>query len=597
MARRPRFSLWLCTGLAACLLLAAGCDKRTPTATATGTAAPAGTRTVVPAATLEALATPTILVAATLTQPAPQTTATSGAQATTTPSVALLRIGWTDAVDQLDPLAPAPGDSDVILSLLYDRLIYPGLDNTYQPALAQSWTSVDGGRTWLLKLQEGVQAHDGQPLTAEDVAFALGLYASHPMLAYYGGYTATIESAVATSSDAVRVVMSEAVQNIEAYLCWQPIVPKRIWESAEASGSVGTIPALLLGSGPFRLQEYWPGARTVLTANRQYWMGSPQVDTVVFQTYPNDDSLGIALRDGEVDLVAQVPTHWIAYLRRDPRIEVISGPRIQERVLLFNQSAAQGSKGHPVLQDPQLRLAIAHAIDKGQLIDIAVLGYGTPGLGILPPAMGGWFHSGIEHIDFDLDAAQQLLQSAGYHDTDNDGWREMPGGGKPVELRLFIPSDSASGPREAEMLSNWLRQVGLKCTPQTLTPAALQTALADKDYDLALIELTGPPDPGFLLGAFTTAQLGSGRNVTGYSSGAYDRLYAEQAAVVDPSVRRSLVWQMQEILYEDRPCIALYYKSAVQAYRRDRFGNWLLPPGGRLDLTDARSLVQVEPLP
>jgi peptide/nickel transport system substrate-binding protein len=174
----------------------------------------------------------------------------------------------------------------------------------------------------------------------------------------------------------------------------------------------------------------------------------------------------------------------------------------------------------------------------------------------------------------------------------------MPGSSEALDVRLFLPAGTATGGREAEMISNWLRQIGIKVSPQTLGPDALKAACCPTfDYDMILWDQDGGPDPGFLLSTLTTAQIDSGLNETGYSNPAYDTLYEQQAIAVDQEQRGQLVQQMQQIAFTDRPFIVLYYDVAVQAFRKDRFQNWLFVPGGILSLADVRSLLQVEPVP
>jgi peptide/nickel transport system substrate-binding protein len=569
------------------VLLLGGCTRETPTPTPAVSPTVAGTPTV-----------PVAAITSTPTEPVATATPTLEPQTGVTPTPAhtvTLRIGWLGDVDSLRPLAEQPNDADAILALVYDRLIYYALDSTYAPAFARNWASPDGGKTWTFSLAPNVVTHDGQPLAAEDVAFALQLYRGHPKFTYYGGQMPPVERIEATGATTLTITMTRPVGNAEALFHWMPILPKRIWATVDISDTTPIAAGETIGSGPFVWKEPGPGQSITLVANKGYWMGAPKVDAVSFHSYPNADALALAVQNGDVDLVTEVPVQWIADLRSNPLVQVVSGLGIHLRHLLFNVSNEAQSTGHPALRDPQVRLAIAHAIDKQQLIDLAMLGWGMPGLGIIPPALHQWFNSGIQDVAFDLDTAQLILEDAGYRDTDSDGLREMPGSGEALGFRLFTPADSATGSLEAEMISNWLRQVGIKASPQSVSPDALKAACCPTfDYDMILWDRAGGPDPGFLLSTLTTAQINSGLNETGYSNPAYDALYDQQAMAVDQEQRRQIVRQMQQIAFTDRPSIVLYYDVAVQAFRKDRFHNWLFVPGGILSLADERSLLQVE---
>ena len=146
------------------------------------------------------------------------------------------------------------------------------------------------------------------------------------------------------------------------------------------------------------------------------------------------------------------------------------------------------------------------------------------------------------------------------------------------------------------MISNWLRLIGIQVTTETRDPKVLAAAgCATCDYDMMLADREGGADPGFLLSTLTSAEVETGLNSTGYSSPVYDALYHQQASTLSQDQRRSIVWQMQQVAFEDQPCIVLYYDLAVQAFRKDRFKNWLFVPNGVLSLLDQRSLLQVEP--
>jgi peptide/nickel transport system substrate-binding protein len=103
------------------------------------------------------------------------------------------------------------------------------------------------------------------------------------------------------------------------------------------------------------------------------------------------------------------------------------------------------------------------------------------------------------------------------------------------------------------------------------------------------------PDPNLLLGVHTTAEIPNGYNETGYSNPEYDALFDQQSVELDPEKRREIVWQMQQIAFDDVVYIIPYYEQAVQAFRTDRFTGWITD-GTKVELSDVSSLVMVEPV-
>ncbi len=563
------------------LLLLGNCRRQAVTAT------PSPTVPVTPTAS------------ATVTEPTLTPTATQAPPITTPipPAPSILRVGWLGAADALWPLAEQASSADTVLSLIYDHLIYRRLDNTYAPAIAQNWYSLDDGRTWRFGLRTDVTAHDGQPFTAEDVAFTLELIRDNPRFQYYSGQVPLMESIEATDPRTVTIAFSAPIANIEALLHWIPLLPKHIWESTSISETTEPDPAILVGTGPFVLEDYRPGQQITLKANNAYWMGAPKIDAVIFSNYAGAETLADAIKDGHVDLITEVPLTRIADLRNEDTIQVLSGPRAHLRQLLLNMSQEASSTGHPALRDPRVRLAMTYAIDKQQLIDLVFLGHALPGLTIVPPVLHSWFSPDIQDVAFDLEEANRILDDAGYADSDGDGVREMPDGSEPLRLRLFISTETPTASQEADLLANWLRQAGIEVAIQALLPDALMAAVCPTcDYDMALWEESSGPDPAFVLSTLTSSQIAAGLNPTGYSNAAYDALYQQQSTELNQGQRRKEVRQLQEIAFSDRPCLVLVYDLAVQAFLKDRFSNWLFVPNGLLSLADPRSLLQVEPV-
>jgi peptide/nickel transport system substrate-binding protein len=395
----------------------------------------------------------------------------------------------------------------------------------------------------------------------------------------------------------LTIVLDPPYDRLEALLHWIPMLPRHVWENTMIQVPEEVDESALVGTGPFELEEFVPGQRITLGAHRGYWAQPASVDEVVFTTYADAEALADALEGGSVDLITVVPMERIKDLRTDRNIQVVSGLQTTLGQLICNVSGEPNSTGHPALLDPLVRLAVAHAVDRQQLVDLALGGQALPGLSLVPPGLHSWFQADVEDAAFDLGQAKRILDEAGYADVDGDGVREMPDGSNPLMLRLYVSADSATGGRELDLVSNWLRQIGIGTTPERLPPEVLESACCPaSDYDLMLDRLEGGPDPGFYLSALTSAKVASGLNASGYHNPAYDALYEQQAGEPDPVERRQTILQMQELHLSEHPTVVLYYPLAVQAFRKDRFENWLFVPHGLLALTDPQSLVQVLPV-
>jgi len=220
---------------------------------------------------------------------------------------------------------------------------------------------------------------------------------------------------------------------------------------------------------------------------------------------------------------------------------------------------------------------------------------GKPELTLVPDSLGAWYNDTLQDYAFALPKANQLLDAAGYLDQDGDGVRELPDGSQSLVFRLLWANDTPDAPRMADLLGQTWEQIGVKVEPQTYDPDALLAICCPAfDYDIIIWGWTADPDPTILLKVMTTDAIPNGSSEAGYSNPAYDALYVQQAIELDPQRRQALIWQMQQMVFNDIVYIVPYYAQNAQAYRTDRFTGWLEQP--TLVLEDHGSLVNVEPV-
>ncbi len=533
----------------------------------------------------------------------PSANSSTGAATESTQAVTL-RIGWAGSPDSLNPGVAVLSEAYSIFELVYDSMYRLELDGSYSLELAESVDVSDDGRVWTFTLRDGATWHDGEPVTAADVAFSYNLYKNtegFPFLPVYTSYFDTIE---APDDHTVVITLTEAIPNMEAQLIYLYVIPEHIWGTLEGQSAVDFENTEMIGSGPFKLAEYSQNQFIRLEAVKDHYLQAPRIDQVVFQTFSNQDALVQALRTAQVDMITEMPAAAVPALRNAENVEVVTGPPSDPGTndIFFNQVLPENCppddgvcSGHPALLDRAVRLAIAHATDKQQIIDVTMLGFGTPGRVLIPDGLGIWFNSDLEDYAYDPALANQILDEAGYLDTDGDGVREMPDGSRPLTFRLNWPSDSVWAQRAAELVSGTWGQIGIKTEPQALDPDALTAICCPSfDYDIMLWGWVSDPDPGYLLSVTTTDEIPTGNSETGYSNPAYDALYVQQATTLDQDARRQLVWEMQRILFDDVVYVVPFYDQSVQAYRTDRFTGWKLD--GKITLQNIASLLVVEPV-
>lgn len=534
------------------------------------------------------------------TQPAPVET-----EAPAAPVV--LRVGWGGSPDTLNPGTALLSEAYTIFELVYDSMYDLQLDGTYTLSLAESADVSADGKTWTFKLRPGYKFHDGNPLTAQDVVFSYQFYQSHEDFPYMPVYTEYFESVEAPDDSTVVINLSEPIPNMESQLIFLYILPRHIWEQYDTpTGAVEFENVEMIGSGPFRLVEYRQGEFVHLAAVKDHPLTPPKIDEVVFQTFDNQDALVQAILTGQVDMITEMPNTAVPTLRNADNVQLVIGAPFSPEVtdIILNQVLPENCptdeggvcSGHPALRDLTVRRALAHATDKQKIVDVVLLGLGTPGLTLIPDGLGVWYNDTIEDFAFDIGEANRLLDEAGYLDTDGDGVREMPDGTNPLVFRLNWPSDSATAPRIAELLDETWSQIGVDLEPQALDPDALTSVCCPTfDYDVIIWGWGSDPDPAFLLSVHLTDEIPTGTSETGYSNPEFDELFAQQATALNPEERRQIIWKMQEILHRDVAYIIPFYAQATQAFRTDRFTGWIIDQP-KVALEDPTSLTIIEPV-
>jgi len=524
----------------------------------------------------------------------------------TSPTVApsggatVLRVGWTDDPETLNPFVGQMGTALEIYALNYDFLTrHDPRTLTPKPGLATSWRHSPDGKTWTFTLRRGVKWQDGRPFTSADVVFSFNYVIKNEMGAFTG-YTTFIKRVEAVDRYTVRFVCSRPKANMLELAV--PILPAHVWSTVdpEAAGAGYPNKPPVVGTGPFQVVEYRPNKFVRLVANEQYWRGAPQVDELIFQIYQSPDTMRMDLRSGAIQAATKLPLAQLKTLQGDKDLALSTqNPQLVVHDLGFNCYTGAASQGNPVLLDPAFRQALNYAIDKEQICRVAYFGLARPGETTLVSHYWvdpdwHWTPAVDERYTFDLEKAKAKLDAAGYRDTDGDGLRESRG--KPITLRLWALASEPNEQTAGKMITGWLRQVGLKVKYEVLDTGALMDRMWDKrgkqfapDYDLFLWGWNSELDPNFTLSVFTTSEIGSWSD-TNWSNEEYDRLFAEQQSTIDPQKRKHLIDRMQELMYEETPMIFLAEPSRINAWNASQWEGWVRAPA------DAGAAVGVHPV-
>lgn len=527
--------------------------------------------------------------------------------ATTAPDVnapadesAVLNFGWLGKPDTLNPAYAFLTESYTVFDLIYNPLTTESTDGSYVGGLASDWSVSDDGLTWTFNLKDGIKWHNGEDLTASQVAWAINAVMADPDgWAALSGYIGGFSEVTAPDDKTVMVVTEYPIANMEYRMSFLYAVYPPDFESFTTPEDLQNFTNFeAIGTGPFKIKTFDKDTGVlILDANQDYFDGPPKISQIIFQTFDNTDAMIQALKVGDVDLVNEVPATSFETVKAMENVTAtdIEGRYFNELIInTVDPNNDPVPTGNPALADPAVRQAIALSINKKDIVEIVFQGLASVGDSIVPPSLGGgfWHSPNIKDVEFNLDEANRVLDDAGYV-IGTDGVRTKDD--LRLEFRLQFPSDSSSYPRIADMMADWFNQAGMKAIPEAVDPDSLIAATTPAgDYDLVIWGWGPDPDPDFILSVMTTEQfVDGGWSDSGYHNPEYDQLYLDQQKTVDKAARQQIVWEMQEMVFNDRPYIVLYYEKLLQAYRSDRFTGFVESP---LGIEIAQSLLQVEPV-
>ncbi len=477
----------------------------------------------------------------------------------------------------MSTLNPAIGWTDYyVRGFTLEHLIEDSLLGGLKPALATEWSVDDSGTVWTFKIREGVKYHDGTDCTANEIAWSFNFTIDNE-LPTMQGYVDGITKVEALDDYTLQITTEVPIGPFESRMAdlgmfilapsvWEGMTADEVLEYQEMDAATGT--------GPYQIVEYVPNEYIIMEAFEDHWAGKPAIDRIIMRELANEDALYEAMRNGEVDF-GFINAQAVNLLSAESHLEVLTGPAWGITEMIVN-SFAEGTQPDS-LNDPIVRKAIAHAVDKQQMVDVITLGTAIPGWSILTLDHGDWYNTEVQDIPYDVEEANRILDEAGYVDTDGDGIRNWSDGSN-MEYRLYSGDDMSAGPRVLEMFGSWLDEIGIATDQQVLPLETVISLFPAYDFDFLFWGWGwGGGDPDFPLSCFTCNQTGDGGwNDAGYCNPEFDALYTAQARETDHERRKEIVWEAQELFFNDLPYIVFHYDVNLMALNTEKFG-FLLP--------------------
>ncbi len=436
------------------------------------------------------------------------------------------------------------------------RLLYRGLttidkNGRVVPDIAESW-AVEAGNVYTFRLRANEFWHDGEPVTADDVLFTIGIL-KDPEVFSLPDLTSLWRSVEVEKVDDLTVRF-RLTQPYTPFLDYTTIglLPKHIWESVPAA-ELATKPlnATPIGNGMMRVAE--TAADHILLEPSQFYRGArPYLAAVDLRFYPDHSSLFTAFVNSEIDGISQVLPQDLPIATARDDLNLFSAVQSEYLIVLFNMT----NPDVPFFQEKTVRQALYYGLDRASMINDVAGGQGIIAHSIVLPE--NWaYDKKVKQYEYDPVLANQMLDEAGWVDLDGDGVREKEG--RPLRFLLYSNDDPARQALIERISEDW-RKIGVDAQPTPVTFAGLVADfLNPRRFDAALIgwEITGDPDP-YPLWHSTQAE-GGGQNYSGWDNKEADQLMEQGRALNFEQQRRDLYVRFQEVFAEEVPSLLLYY--------------------------------------
>ena len=474
--------------------------------------------------------------------------------------VAIYRDG---AIDKLD--ASSYNGPHFLYKMIYDGLVEDGGAGKILPQLATSWEISPDGKTYTFKLRQGVKFSDGTDFNAQAVIFNMKRWVNNDRHAILS--SVNVESMEALDDHTVKIVFKNGAYPILTELTY-PRPVRFLSPAAVAAGNEGEKFTKPVGTGPWMVESYTKEHEFTLVPNPYYWGEKPKVSKITFKVITDAQARALALQSGEIDilggdLIGKIPMENLLELKKSGKFGIFTTGTMCSHFIAFNQKV-------DAFTDKNVRLAMNYAINKPS---IATNLFDNIGAGA-----NGLYQSGVPYTTADnnfgfandKEKAKQLLEAAGYKDTDGDGIREK--NGKKLEFNFVLSTgEFPEWKQMAEYVQSEYAAVGIKVNLNILDKNGYEDATMNtKAFDLALMRTASDSwmPHGSLLELFSVLASSKAAKAW-YDQDLYSNIITTLNSL-DPAERQKNYDKVLKMISEEALTIPLYYPITSFAVNTDK---------------------------
>ena len=440
-----------------------------------------------------------------------------------------------DLDDSLDPHKTVKAGTREVMFNVFEGLMKPTPNGDLTPAIAESYEVSEDRMTYTFHLREGVQFHNGETVTAEDVVYSIQrcAAATETGIVQVEAFS-VIEDLKAVDERTVSITISEPSNEFISYMT-TAVLPADY--DKQDTDPVGT--------GPFKFVSRTAQDSVVLEKFDGYWGTPAQLDKVTLKIMENADSLMMSLQSGAIDLCAHLTSTQVAQLEKD--FNVAEGTMNLVQALYLNNAEKP-------FDDVRVRQALCYAVDKQEIIDLAFDGYGSPIGSSMYPAFGKYFDDSLtNYYTKDVEKAKALLAEAGY-----------PGG---FDMTITVPSNYKPHMDTAEVLVQQLAQIGVNAAIEPIEwESWVSDVCAGRQFQSTVVGVDASTMTArALLERFTSDY---GKNFINYNNAEYDALFRQTLTAYDDAEQTALYKQMLANLTENAANVYIQDLADLVAVRK-----------------------------
>lgn len=419
--------------------------------------------------------------------------------------------------------------------------------------LAESWDISPDGLTIVFHLRKGVKWHDGVEFTSDDVIFTYQTITDPRTPTPYGSNYGPVDKVEAIDKYTVRVTYKEPYA--PALESWgMGIMPKHRLAGKDLTGpDVNRNP---IGTGPYKLKEWVTGQKIVLEAFDEYYERTPGIGKFIARIIPDTATMFLELKFGGIDFMGLTPPQYklqadSPFFKRN--FQKFRYPSFSYTYLGYNHL-------HPLFADVRIRKALAYAINKRDIIEGVLLGYGSACTGPFPPESWAYNHN-VRDYEYNPQKALEIFSELGWKKGKN-GMLEKEG--KIFSFTVITNQGNEARIKAAQIIKEQLKQVGIEMNIKVLEwQAMLHEFIHKKRFEAVMMGWALSRDPD-LYDIWHSSKTKEGEfNFISYKNAEVDRLLLEGRSSFNQQKRKMIYHRIHQILSEEQPYTFLYVPDAL----------------------------------